>query len=465
MFKNVAGKVALFAFNTTTGAPVAGDAGNITAYVSKDYGTVTVLADTSATEMDATNAKGWYLFDVAQAESNADALLFTGKSSTANISIVGQYIFTTPNRFTTLVIDAAGLADANAVKVGPSGSGTAQTARDVGASVLVAGDFTATMKTSIGTAVAASPVASVTGAVGSVTGLTASDVGAIKAKTDNLTATPADETLIISATNAIMSRLGAPAGASVSADVAAVKGDTGAVKTQTDKLAFTITNQVDANVIDWKSTTAPAMTGDAFARLGAPSGSSVSTDIAAVLAKTPDSVHFTAARGDKLDDLDATVSSRLATGGYTAPDNTSVAAVKTVTDKLATAIELNTGNYRFTTAALAEAPIGTGSTDVNVVSIAGNTNAATNLERGCIGTVLGTVGTGSTTTSIVTSALDPAASVIDQFKGRIVTFDRATTTVNLRGQTTDVTSSSSGGVLAVSALSTAPVSSDTFTLT
>lgn len=103
----------------------------------------------------------------------------------------------------TLVVDAAGLADANAVKVGPTGSGTPQTARDLGASVLLssgtgagqlslssgavllqatqagvtiptvtnltnaptAGDFTATMKASIGTAVAASPVASVTGNV------------------------------------------------------------------------------------------------------------------------------------------------------------------------------------------------------------------------------------------------------------------------------------------------------------
>jgi hypothetical protein len=41
----------------------------------------------------------------------------------------------------TLVVDAAGLADANAVKLGPTGAGTAQTARDVGASVLV-GDKT-----------------------------------------------------------------------------------------------------------------------------------------------------------------------------------------------------------------------------------------------------------------------------------------------------------------------------------
>lgn len=37
----------------------------------------------------------------------------------------------------TIVVDAAGLADANAVKLGPTGAGTAQTARDIGASVLL----------------------------------------------------------------------------------------------------------------------------------------------------------------------------------------------------------------------------------------------------------------------------------------------------------------------------------------
>jgi hypothetical protein len=37
----------------------------------------------------------------------------------------------------TLVVDAAGLADANMVKLGPTGAGTAQTARDIGTSVLV----------------------------------------------------------------------------------------------------------------------------------------------------------------------------------------------------------------------------------------------------------------------------------------------------------------------------------------
>lgn len=171
-------------------------------------------------------------------------------------------------------------------------SGTLQTARDIGTSVLLSagtgtgqvtlasgiltanvnGDFTATMKTSIGTAVAASAVASVTGnvggnvvgSVGSVTGLTASNldttissrlasatnatsIATILTSTNNLPSDPADESLIIAATDAIMTRLGAPAGASVSVDIAAVKTDTAAIKTKTDSLAFTVSGQVDAN--------------------------------------------------------------------------------------------------------------------------------------------------------------------------------------------------------------------------
>ena len=152
MFKNVATKIALFAFDTATGAAKTGDAANLTAYVSKDFGAVTVLADTSATELSAANAPGWYLFDLTQAETNADNLLFTGKSSTSGVSVVGRAIDTTPNRFSSLVIDAEGLADANAVKVGPTGSGTAQTARDLGANLdtTVSSRASATVAAAIG---------------------------------------------------------------------------------------------------------------------------------------------------------------------------------------------------------------------------------------------------------------------------------------------------------------------------
>lgn len=132
MFRNVASqKVQLFAFDTTTGTPKTGDAANITAYVSIDHGSVTVLGDTSATEKDATNAKGVYQFDLTQGETNGDELTFTAKSSTANISITPRFISTNPANFTTQSIDSNGRVDV--IKI----AGTTQTARDLGTSVLL----------------------------------------------------------------------------------------------------------------------------------------------------------------------------------------------------------------------------------------------------------------------------------------------------------------------------------------
>ncbi len=57
-----------------------------------------------------------------------------------------------------------------------------------------------------------------------------------------------------------------------------------AIKAKTDSLTFTVTGTLDVNVTNWKGSTAPAMTGDAYARLGAPSGASVSADIAQIYA-------------------------------------------------------------------------------------------------------------------------------------------------------------------------------------
>lgn len=106
-----------------------------------------------------------------------------------------------------------------------------------------------------------------------------------------------------------------------------------------------------------------------------------------------------------------------------------------------------------------------GRMDSNLGAISTSATAADNLERSTLGIVTGTVGTGSTTTSIVTSALSPAASVADQFKGRIVTFDANTTTAALRGQSTDITANTNTGTLTVTALTTAPASGDKFTIT
>ncbi len=109
MFKNVASqKIAFFAFDITTGAAKTGDAANLTAYVDKDWGGVNALTDTSASEISSSNAAGWYQFDVSQSETNADVLLFTCKSSTGNVSVVGQQIYTTPPNFSTLSVSSSG---------------------------------------------------------------------------------------------------------------------------------------------------------------------------------------------------------------------------------------------------------------------------------------------------------------------------------------------------------------------
>jgi hypothetical protein len=62
------------------------------------------------------------------------------------------------------------------------------------------------------------------------------EVAAIKAKTDNLPSDPADQSLIIAATDAIFNRIGAPAGASVSADIASIKTDATTLLTRTLQL-------------------------------------------------------------------------------------------------------------------------------------------------------------------------------------------------------------------------------------
>jgi hypothetical protein len=149
MLKNVAGTITVLAIDTAAGTPKTGDAANITLYYNGDNGGVTVFSTGSGhpSEDDATNAPGCYTIANTAGESNFDRINITGKSSTSGIRIIpilniqtlphtGLLAPATLGR--TLTVGSDGLADANMVKAGPSGSGTAQTARDLGASVLLA---------------------------------------------------------------------------------------------------------------------------------------------------------------------------------------------------------------------------------------------------------------------------------------------------------------------------------------
>lgn len=131
----------------------------------------------------------------------------------------------------TLVVDAAGLADANAVKMGPTGAGTAQTARDIGASVLLS-TGTGTGQLDFTSGVVKSNLAQI---LGTALTETAGQIAAAFKKFFNI-ATPAatmDHGILVDTvttytgntpqTGDNFARLGAPAGASVSADIAANK--------------------------------------------------------------------------------------------------------------------------------------------------------------------------------------------------------------------------------------------------
>lgn len=107
LYKNVASqKVAVFAYDTAADAGKTGDAANITGEISKDGGTSAATNDTNPTELDATDHPGIYLFDLTQAETNADLIVLTAVSSTDGVQIDPVIIYTTPGNFKNFYEDA-----------------------------------------------------------------------------------------------------------------------------------------------------------------------------------------------------------------------------------------------------------------------------------------------------------------------------------------------------------------------
>lgn len=115
--------------------------------------------------------------------------------------------------------------------------------------------------------------------------------------------------------------------------------------------ALTTVGSIGKRIVDY-------LTGDSYVRLGSPAGASVSVDIAAVksIIGTPAGASIAADLAEiegetdgiasiptnplltsdsRLNHLDADISSRLATSGYTAPDNADIVTIKAKTDQLA----------------------------------------------------------------------------------------------------------------------------------
>lgn len=126
VYKNRASqKLAVFAVDAT-GAPKTGDAANISAQISLDGAATNATNDAAPTELDATDAPGVYLFDMTQAETNADLMIVAPKSSTSGVVLRPVIIYTEPE-LRSLAADQA----VNVTKI----NGTAQTAGDLAARI------------------------------------------------------------------------------------------------------------------------------------------------------------------------------------------------------------------------------------------------------------------------------------------------------------------------------------------
>jgi len=95
LHKNVANqKVLIFAWDSGNSVPKTGDAGNITAHITKDGGGAVQSNDVNPSELDATNLKGIYAFNLTQEESNCDLFCLVAKSSTPDIIIAPVVVYT-----------------------------------------------------------------------------------------------------------------------------------------------------------------------------------------------------------------------------------------------------------------------------------------------------------------------------------------------------------------------------------
>jgi hypothetical protein len=177
-------------------------------------------------------------------------------------------------------------------------------------------------------------------------------------------------------------------------------------------------------------------TGDAYARLGAPAGASVSADIAAIKTDTGTSGSIYTRIGAPA-------------GASVSAD---VAAIKAVDD----AVKVQTDKMTFTVANVM---------DANVLRINGDATAAADLAQSADTIVRGTCSGGTTTTAVVSALVNPS-SLTDagQLIGRTIIFKGSTGTANVQAQASNITNSTTGSTptITFTAMTTAPANGDTF---
>jgi len=244
----------------------------------------------------------------------------------------------------------------------------------------------------------------------------------------------------------------------------------------------------DASVINWKGATAPAMTGDAFARLGAPAGASIAADLLVIDNFVDDlETRITEARLSELDagtpgkmayvaDVIAVDVAGLDGAAMRGTDSAALASVCTegrlseldaaTPGKAAAEIDLiktDTAAVLVDTGTTLDGRIPAalvgGRMDSNASAIAGVAAAATNLAASAGVIYIGSVTGAAATTTLIDSALTQAADGF--WIGRIVIFTSGT----LKYQATDITAfDAATDKLTFTALTGIPGAGDTYVI-
>jgi hypothetical protein len=313
--KNTAYRV-IFPIFDNTGSLVTGAAG-LDSEVSKDQGT---FADCTNEATEIATASGMYYLDLTSTEMNADCVALIVKTSTTNAKTTPIVLYpaetgdipvnvTAWNSTAVATPATAGIPDVNAKNI-----------NNVTAPTLT-GDAYARLGAPVGASTSADiaavkgvlPAALVSGRMDSSTGAMATDV---------LTAAA----LAASAVTEIQAGLSTYAG-----------GDTSGTTTLLGRLTAIragLLDNLDAAISTRLASagyTAPDNTtiGTINTKIGTPS-TSVSADIAtrAPSATALSTAQWTNTRAGNLDNLDTTVSSRLASGSYVAPDNAGITTIQ-----------------------------------------------------------------------------------------------------------------------------------------
>lgn len=239
--------------------------------------------------------------------------------------------------------------------------------------------------------------------------------------------------------SAAFTRLGAPAGASVSADIATIDDfvdtEVAAIKAKTDQLTFTTANQVDAqalsiaaNAITAAAIATGAIDADAIADNAIDAGAIAADAITA--AKIANGAIDAATFAAGAIDAAAIAADAIGASELAADAVTEIQAGLATSAALAT-VQADTDNIQ---TRLPAALTGAGNMKSDALAINGNTTAAAVLAilNGVTVVYQGTVTGAATTTTLIDSGLTQADA--DWWKGRIIIFTSVLTL-----QATDIT--------------------------